>query len=340
MLADLILRGDPKSRRRAMSKAITLLESTRSDHRQEADELLTVLLPHSGHSIRIGLSGVPGVGKSTLIESLGLNLIEAGHKVAVLAVDPTSSVSGGSIMGDKTRMEKLSVSPGAFIRPSPSSGALGGVAEKTRECILVCEAAGYDIVIVETVGVGQSETAVASMTDMFILMQLPNAGDDLQAIKKGVMELADMVLINKMDLDLQAAERAQHQIQSALHLVHQISHEVNSTGFNYWSPKVLMLSAMHGKGLDAVWKEVITFQNIQQINGQAKSRRQKQSLQWMNDRIQAGLKQSFMGHAHVTELLPKLQSEVLAGRLASSTAARQLLSIWHSGVPDNPIEKH
>ena len=194
--------GSPgAAQRRAMAKAITLLESTRADHRLRADALLNALLPHTGRSLRIGLSGVPGVGKSTFIETLGLHLIAQDKRVAVLTVDPSSSISGGSILGDKTRMERLSVHPGAFIRPSPSSGTLGGVAEKTREAMLVCEAAGYDIVIVETVGVGQSETAVAGMTDLFVLLQLPNAGDDLQAIKKGVMELADLVVINKADLD-------------------------------------------------------------------------------------------------------------------------------------------
>jgi LAO/AO transport system kinase len=198
--------------RRAMSKAITLLESTRVDHRAQADELLTQLLPHTGKAFRLGISGVPGVGKSTFIEALGLYLIGQGHRVAVLTIDPSSTVSGGSILGDKTRMEHLSVHEKAYIRPSPSSGTLGGVAEKTREAMLVCEAAGYDVVIVETVGVGQSEIAVAGMTDMFVLMQLPNAGDDLQAIKKWVMELADLVVINKANIDADAATRAQAQI--------------------------------------------------------------------------------------------------------------------------------
>jgi len=205
--------------RRAMAKAITLLESTRADHRAQADALLTEILPLTGQSLRLGISGVPGVGKSTFIEALGLFLIERGHRVAVLAVDPSSSVSGGSILGDKTRMERLSMHERAYIRPSPSSGTLGGVAEKTREAMLVCEAAGYDIVIVETVGVGQSEIAVVGMTDMYVLLQLPNAGDDLQAIKKGVMELADLVAINKADLDVNAATRAQAQITSSLRLL-------------------------------------------------------------------------------------------------------------------------
>jgi len=213
-----VLHGETTVKRRAIAKAITLLESTRADHRAQADELLTALLPHTGKAFRLGISGVPGVGKSTFIEVLGLYLIAQGHRVAVLTIDPSSSVSGGSILGDKTRMEKLSVHDHAYIRPSPSSGTLGGVAEKTREAMLVCEAAGYDVVIVETVGVGQSETAVANMTDMFVLMQLPNAGDDLQAIKKGVMELADLVIINKADIDAHAAMRAEAQIASAMRL--------------------------------------------------------------------------------------------------------------------------
>ena len=208
ILANVLNRDAPSAQRRALAKAITLLESTRADHRAQADALLTELLPYAGKSFRLGISGVPGVGKSTLIEALGLLLISLGHRVAVLAVDPSSSLSGGSILGDKTRMEHLSVHESAYIRPSPSSGTLGGVAEKTREAMLVCEAAGYDVVIVETVGVGQSETAVSSMTDMFVLLQLPNAGDDLQAIKKGVMELADLVVINKADIDAHAATRA------------------------------------------------------------------------------------------------------------------------------------
>src|SRR5690606_2659745 len=196
-----ILHGNAAVQRRAMAKAITLLESTRSDHRTLADGLLTALLPYTGKALRLGISGVPGVGKSTFIETLGMQLTAQGHRVAVLAIDPSSTVSGGSILGDKTRMEHLSVNPNAYIRPSPSSGTLGGVAEKTREAMLVCEAAGYDVVIVETVGVGQSEIAVHGMTDMYCVLQLPNAGDDLQAIKKGVMERADLVVINKADID-------------------------------------------------------------------------------------------------------------------------------------------
>ena len=328
-LINSILQGVGMDQRRAMAKAITLLESTRPDHRLQADELLTSLLPHTGNSFRIGLSGVPGVGKSTLIEALGLMLIAQGHKVAVLAIDPSSSISGGSILGDKTRMEQLSVHPNAFIRPSPSSGTLGGVAEKTRECMLVLEAAGYDIVIVETVGVGQSETAVANMTDMFVLMQLPNAGDDLQAIKKGVMELADLVLINKADLDPEAASRAQAFIRSAMQLLHGGHGHPSDKQPAHWSPDVLNSSALKGEGLQAFWTQVLSFKQLQLADGQWVSRRQAQSLSWMNDRIDAGLKQAFQANTEVSRMLPKLKADVLAGKVAASTAARQLLAAWY-----------
>ncbi len=326
-----MLNGTAATQRRAMAKAITLLESTRPDHRVQADALLTQLLPHTGKSLRIGLSGVPGVGKSTLIETLGLWLIDKGHKVAVLAIDPSSSVSGGSILGDKTRMEHLSVHPSAFIRPSPSSGTLGGVAEKTRECMLVCEAAGYDIVIVETVGVGQSETAVAGMTDMFVLMQLPNAGDDLQAIKKGVMELADLILINKADIDEDAATRAQSFIQSALHLLgHHPSDETP-----VWQAEVMRLSALNSSGLNELWEKVMRFQQLQTDGGRWVHRRQSQALTWMNERIQSGLKDAFTQHAGVAAALSHMQQEVLAGRIAASTAARQLLALASRPVADS-----
>jgi LAO/AO transport system kinase len=325
-LLDGILQGNPAQQRRAMAKAITLLESTRADHRAQGDELLTALLPHSGGAFRLGISGVPGVGKSTFIEALGLYLIGKGHRVAVLAVDPSSSVSGGSILGDKTRMEKLSVHDKAYIRPSPSSGTLGGVAEKTREAMLVCEASGYDIVIVETVGVGQSETAVANMTDMFCLLQLPNAGDDLQAIKKGVMELADLVVINKADLDSAAATRAQAQITSSLRLLGLHGNPEHAHhDEKIWHPKVIQLSALLGQGVDAFWASVTEFRSLQTASGRLAARREQQALAWMWERIDAGLKQAFRSHAQVRELLPRLSAEVAGGRLAASTAARNLL---------------
>ncbi|VTU16897.1 putative GTPase/MT1543 [Variovorax sp. SRS16] len=343
------LAAEGAPQRRAIAKAITLLESTRADHRAQADELLTALLPHAGQSFRLGISGVPGVGKSTFIETLGLYLIGRGHRVAVLTVDPSSTVSGGSILGDKTRMEKLSVHERAYIRPSPSSGTLGGVAEKTREAMLVCEAAGYDIVIVETVGVGQSETAVSGMTDMFVLLQLPNAGDDLQAIKKGVMELADLVVINKADLDKDAATRAQAQITSALRLfghhgnpahaqAMQAAHAAPGTPeaeVRFWQPRVIQLSALAGTGIDAFWDAVTQFRTMQAANGKLASRREKQALAWMWERIDAGLKHAFRHHPQVRELLPQAIAQVAAGTLPASTAARNLLAV-QAGTTTTP----
>jgi LAO/AO transport system kinase len=325
-LAESVLAGSVAAQRRAIAKAITLLESTRADHRAQADEMLTALLPHTGKSFRLGISGIPGVGKSTFIETLGLELIAKGHRVAVLAIDPSSTVSGGSILGDKTRMERLSVHEKAFIRPSPSSGTLGGVAEKTREAMLVCEAAGYDIVIVETVGVGQSEIAVAGMTDMFVLLQLPNAGDDLQAIKKGVMELADLVVINKADIDADAATRAQAQVTSALRLFGQHGHPDHARHHQHiWHPQVIQLSALLGQGVDHFWEEVENFRRLQTLNGRLAARRQHQALSWMWERIEAGLKQAFRQSPQVQRLLAGVTADVAQGRLAASTAARLLL---------------
>lgn len=334
-LLDGIVHGSAAVQRRAMAKAITLLESTRQDHRAQGDALLTRLLPHTGKAFRLGISGVPGVGKSTFIEALGLYLIGQGHRVAVLAVDPSSSVSGGSILGDKTRMEHLSANGQAYIRPSPSGGTLGGVAEKTRESMLVCEAAGYDVVIVETVGVGQSETAVANMTDMFVLLQLPNAGDDLQAIKKGVMEIADLVAINKADIDKAAATRAEAQIASSLRLLSQHGnpeHAHHDT--TLWHPKVLQISALQGQGIDAFWACVTQYRQLQTANGRLAARREKQALAWMWERIDAGLKQAFRQHPQVREMLPHLQQDVAAGRIAASTAARNLLAAQYGQAPE------
>src|SRR5450830_1842286 len=301
-----ILSGSPAVQRRAMAKAITLLESTRADHRAQADELLTAMLPHTGRSFRLGISGVPGVGKSTFIEALGLYLIGQGHRVAVLAVDPSSTVSGGSILGDKTRMEHLSVHERAYIRPSPSSG---------------------------TLGVGQSEIAVAGMTDMFVLMQLPNAGDDLQAIKKGVMEIADLVVINKADIDVHAATRAQAQITSSLRLLGLHGNPEHAHHDEaLWHPQVVQLSALLGQGVDAFWAAVSNFRRLQGANGRLQSRRQSQSLAWMWERIDAGLKQAFRAHPQVQALLPRFTDEVAQGLLPASTAARQLLAASrHSG---------
>ena len=320
-LVEAIVSLHAQAQRRAIAKAITLLESTRADHRGQADEMLAALLPHTGKSFRLGISGVPGVGKSTFIEVLGLFLISQGHRVAVLTIDPSSTVSGGSILGDKTRMEKLSVHEQAYIRPSPSSGTLGGVAEKTREAMLVCEAAGYDVVIVETVGVGQSETAVANMTDMFVLMQLPNAGDDLQAIKKGVMELADLVVINKADIDAIAAQRAQLQITSAMQLLGMFSDYSDAN----WHPKAIQLSALNGQGVDAFWAAATEFKTLQSANGKLAARRQQQSLAWMWERIDAGLKHAFKQNPAVSTLLANVMAQVASGEMPASAAARNLL---------------
>ena len=321
------LTGAPSlKQRRALAKIITLLESTRLDHRKRADDVLNTLLPKTGNSFRLGISGVPGVGKSTLIEALGLYLIEKGHRVAVLAIDPSSTLSGGSILGDKTRMERLSVLEDAFIRPSPSSGTLGGVAEKTREAMLVAEAAGFDVIIVETVGVGQSEIAVTGMTDMFLLMQLPNAGDDLQAIKKGVMEIADLIAINKVDIDPDAAMRAQLFITSSLRLLgFQGNPDHASHQQEFWHPTVITLSALEGKGVPELWDKVTHFEKLQKANGKFESRRKQQAGAWMWDRIDAGLKNAFRNNAQVQELLPILIAQVNQGTMAASVAARRLL---------------
>jgi len=317
-LIDALLGAPGAVQRRALAKAITLLESTRSDHRVRADELLNALLPRAGGALRLGISGVPGVGKSTFIEALGLFLIARGHRVAVLAVDPSSSLGGGSILGDKTRMERLAADERAFIRPSPASGTLGGVAERTREALLVCEAAGHDVVIVETVGVGQSETAVAGMTDLFVLLQLPNAGDDLQAIKKGVMELADLVVINKADLDEAAATRARAQITGALRLIG--AHAPVGV-------EVLQLSALKGSGLAEFWDAVSRLRERRQAGGLTAERRRAQDEAWMWERIDAGLRQRFRQHPAVCEALPRLTDDVRRGVLAASVAARRLLDL-------------
>lgn len=313
---------DELASRRGLAKAITLLESSLPAHRAAADALLTRALPHSGGALRLGLSGVPGVGKSSFIEVLGLQLIAQGHRVAVLAVDPSSSVSGGSILGDKTRMERLALAEGAFIRPSPSRGVLGGVASHTREVMRLVEAAGYDVVIVETVGVGQSEVAVAGMTDCFCLLQLPNSGDELQAIKRGVMELADLVVIHKADIDKAAATRAQGQIVSSLRL-HGQAHGAG------WMPEVLQASSQTGDGVAEVWAAV---QRHQQAIDRA-ARRQQQDLAWLHERVQAGLQQAFrdrLGHR-----LSGIEAQVRAGTLAASTAARELLNEFLSGEQDH-----
>ncbi|GAB1368573.1 methylmalonyl Co-A mutase-associated GTPase MeaB [Azonexus hydrophilus] len=312
-----LVSGVLAGQRRALAKSITLIESTRGDHQTRAHAVLNALLPHTGRAIRIGISGVPGAGKSTFIEALGVWLIEQGKKLAVLAIDPSSSVTGGSILGDKTRMELLSQREEAFIRPSPSAGSLGGVAEKTREAMLLCEAAGYDVIIVETVGVGQSETTVAGMVDMFCLLQLPNAGDDLQAIKKGIVEIADMVVINKADIDPQATAVVRAQWRNALHMLRPAS--------QHWAPPVISLSALRKAGIAEFWAEVEKFRAALEASGEFASKRQHQALAWMWQMIDAGLRQHFRQHPAVRRNLPALAAAVETGRTTPAAAAYTLL---------------
>jgi LAO/AO transport system kinase len=305
--------------RRLLAKAITLIESVRPDHQVRAAALLDHLLPQTGNAIRLGITGVPGVGKSTFIEALGLDLIAKGHRVAVLAIDPSSSVTGGSILGDKTRMEQLSMREEAFIRPSPSSGSLGGVAEKTREAMLLCEAAGFDVIIVETVGVGQSETTVAGMTDCFVLLQLPNAGDDLQAIKKGVVELADIVVYNKTDIDPVAAERAAAQMRSALAML-------RSSSAN-WRPPVLSVSATRRTAMADFWAMVEQYRRTLTETGELAAKRRHQAQAWMWQLIDSGLRHRFREHPGVAAALPELSRAVEAGTTTPAVAAHRLLKL-------------
>jgi LAO/AO transport system kinase len=303
---------------RALAKAITLIESTRKDHQTRAAEVLQALLPHTGQSIRAGITGATGAGKSTFIEALGLYLVGQGHRVAVLAVDPSSTLSGGSILGDKTRMELLSQEANAFIRPSPSAGTLGGVAEKTREAMLVCEAAGFDVIVVETVGVGQSETTVAGMVDVFVLLQLPNAGDDLQALKKGIMELADIIVINKADIDPEAAERARQQLLGPLSLAWGASPD--------WRPPVLTVSAALKTGIDAFWSEIERYRKAMTESGRLQAKRQQQAVNWMWTLIDTGLRNRFRHHPQVQGDLDEISDAVAAGRVTPATAACRLLT--------------
>ncbi len=309
--------------RRLLAKAITLAESTRADHQALAREVMTELLPRTGKALRMGITGSPGVGKSTLIEALGLRLIDEGHRVAVLAVDPSSAITGGSVLGDKTRMNELARNDRAFIRPSPASGALGGVAAHTREAMLFVEAAGFDVVIVETVGVGQSETDVANLTDVFVLMQLPNAGDDLQAMKKGVVELADIIVYNKRDLDAVAAERAMKQMEGALTLLRRAS--------NNWTPVVLGASALLGDGVEALWSAVAQCRDALVASGELQRKRTRQALAWTWHLIDAGLRERFRNDDEVRDALPRVLRDVEAGTLTPTAAASQLLSMSTGG---------
>lgn len=320
-LAEGVLCGE----RRALARAITLVESTRMDHRDEADRLMERLLPKTGQSIRVGISGVPGVGKSTFIEAFGTHVVEQGHRIAVLAVDPSSKRSGGSILGDKTRMESLSRNPNAFIRPSPAGRTLGGVARRTREAMLICEAAGHDVVLVETVGVGQSETAVAEMTDMFMLLLQPGGGDELQGIKRGIVELADMILVNKADGDLQAAAtRSVADYRNALHLLRPASEG--------WSVPVQSCSALTGAGIAEAWVNVEDFRDRMRANGFLHDRRADQAQAWMWTEISEGLLQRLQEHPDIARKLTTLQQQVRQGRQAPVTAARQIIDSFIKGA--------
>ena len=306
--------------RRALAKAITLVESTRSDDQRIAQRLLELLLTRTGHAVRIGITGVPGVGKSTFIEAFGLHLIARRKRVAVLAVDPSSARSGGSILGDKTRMARLSAAPEAFIRPSPSGGSLGGVARRTREALLLCEAAGYDVVLVETVGVGQSEFAVASMVDFFLVLLLAGAGDELQGIKKGILELADALAINKADGDnIAHAAQAVAQYRSALNLFRHAS--------AHWDPPVISVSALEGRGMDAVWSIIEDHRARLGAAGELDAKRRAQLHTWFWSMIDDGLKQHFLAREDVKQQLPELEAAVADARLTPTEAARRLLSV-------------
>jgi LAO/AO transport system kinase len=315
---EIYIRGVREQDRRLLSKTITLIESSRSDHQQLARKIVNELLPHTGKTVRLGITGVPGVGKSTFIESLGMYLVEAGHRVAVLAVDPSSSRSGGSVMADKTRMEKLSLEEQAFIRPSPSGGTLGGVARKTRETMLICEAAGFDVVIVETVGVGQSETTVASMVDFFLVLMLAGAGDELQGIKRGVLELADAIAINKADGDnIEKAKKAAKIYASALQMLQPTSPN--------WKPPVLMCSALEMTGIEDIWRTVIKFHQKFTTSGELKLKRQKQALDWLWSLVEDGMRERFYNHPEIKKRLDQITRAVERGEIAATLAADKLL---------------
>ena len=315
-----LARGLRAGDRTVLSRAITLIESKRADHRRSAAALMQTLLPHTGHAVRVGITGAPGVGKSTLIDALGSVLTAQKHKVAVLAVDPSSRRTGGSILADKTRMARLANDPNAFIRPSPSSGTLGGVAAKTRETMLLCEAAGYDVVLVETIGVGQSEIAVADMTDFFLVLALPGAGDELQALKKGVVELADMIGVNKADADnIPRAKLAASQFAAALHILSPRSPN--------WSPSVVTCSALTGDGIDSLWSHILDHRQRLTASGELKGRRGEQQAKWMWTMLEERLFEPLRSDRAVKSALPRIEADVAAGRLAPSAAVEKIAAM-------------
>lgn len=310
--------------RRALAKAITLVESTRADHQESAQRLLELILPASGGAARVGITGVPGVGKSTFIEAFGMHLLSCGKRVAVLAVDPSSARSGGSILGDKTRMAELAIHTGAFIRPSPSAGTLGGVARRTRESILLCEAAGYDVVLVETVGVGQSEFAVASMVDFFLVLLLAGAGDELQGMKKGILELADALAINKSDgSNLDKALRAAAEYRNALRLFRATN--------ACWETPVVNISAAEKRGMDDIWQIIQRHHRVLGENGELESKRTDQQLAWFWNMIDDGLKRHFVAREDVKALLPEIERAVVQRQLTPTAAAGRLLALLDRG---------
>ena len=315
------------STRRGLARAITRVESLRADHQAEARKFLTSVMDKTGRAQRIGITGVPGVGKSTFIDAFGTMLTEMGLKVAVLAVDPTSQRSGGSILGDKTRMARLSVDDNAFVRPSPAGETLGGVARKTRESLLLCEAAGYDVILVETVGVGQSETVVANMVDFFLVLMLPNAGDDLQGIKKGVLEVADLIAVNKADIDERAAKRAQRHYQNALHILEPVDPS--------WSPPVMTCSGATADGLKELWDAIELHREKTTASGSREARRSDQQVTWMNELIQDGLMAAFRAHPAVKDKLVSLRAAVASGAIPASAAADELFSAFGILSPES-----
>jgi LAO/AO transport system kinase len=318
-----VLNGD----RRLLAKTITVIESSHPAHQELAHGIVNLLLPYTGKAIRLGITGVPGVGKSTFIESLGTMLLNEGYRVAVLAVDPSSKRSGGSVLADKTRMEKLAKDKRAFIRPSPSGGTLGGVARKTRETMLVCEAAGFDVIIVETVGVGQSETTVASMVDFFLVLMIAGAGDELQGIKKGILELADAVVVNKADgNNIERAELARKQYETALHFL--------SPASSNWSPPVLTCSALEMIDIDVIWKTVLEHHGKFLQTGELKANRKKQAVDWMWFLVEEGLKDRFYQNPEFKKILPGTIKEVENGIIASTIAANRLLCLFDNRTPD------
>ena len=321
---DEYVEGILSGNRTILSQAITLVESSLPEQMQMAQGVVERCLPYSGNSIRIGITGVPGSGKSTFIEALGGYLTSKGHKLAVLAIDPSSERSKGSILGDKTRMEDLSIAPNAFIRPSPSSGSLGGVARKTRETVFLCEAAGFDVIFIETVGVGQSETAVHYMTDFFLLLQIAGAGDELQGIKRGIMEMADLIAVNKADGgNLEKAQLAQAQYRSALRLFPRTA--------SGWEPQATICSAMTRLGIDTIWETVQQYLQMTKNNGYFAQCRQQQTKYWMNETIRNSLIQHFYNNSGIETLLPEYERKIADGQMSSFAAARELLNkYWDS----------